>query len=530
MLIQDFLRRSAKLFPDVIAINDTHSQLTYAQLAQRVDACHSRFFLAGIAPGQHVVILGANSIDYVVVYFACAQIGAILVPMNAYLRAAEINWIMADCDPAAVVASRDCTTRLIEECGLALEGRTCFVMGDAISGWSPIAGDTCPHEWLDQPAHIEASARFHGNPNAVAIQMYTSGTTGTPKGVMLSHHNIVSVVLAWLHEMPQKTTANRIMQATPLFHVGGTLICLCAIASGSTLYILPRFDAPLALDILQNNAITHTLLVPSMIQQLLLLPGIESCDFPHLEVIMYGASPIAQSVLSRAMNLFGCDFLQGYGLTETAGVALSLRPADHRFAAGSEIPARTQSAGRELLCCDVRVVDAHGRSVAVNEIGEIAVHGDNVTAGYWNNPAATAATIVDGWLRTGDLGRIDEHGYIYVVDRLKDMIIVSGVNVYPAEVENVLSSHPAVAEVAVIGLPNFLLGEEVVAVVVQKTAPSPQLHPRLLTPELKAFCHQHLAPFKCPVRVRYLDSLPRTPAGKILKNVLRERFKTETSA
>jgi len=247
-------------------------------------------------------------------------------------------------------------------------------------------------------------------------------------------------------------------------------------------------------------------------------------------VIMYGASSIAQSVLSRAMKVFGCAFLQGYGLTETAGVALSLRPADHRFTAGSAMPAHTQSAGRELLCCEVRVVDAHGRSVAVNEIGEIQVRGDNVTAGYWNNPVATAATIVNGWLRTGDLGRIDEHGYIYVVDRLKDMIIVSGVNVYPAEVENVLSSHPAVAEVAVIGLPNLLLGEEVVAVVVQKPAPSPQLRPRLLTPELKAYCHQRLALFKCPVRVKYLDSLPRTPAGKVLKNVLRDRFRVETSA
>ncbi len=327
--------------------------------------------------------------------------------------------------------------------------------------------------------------------------------------------------------MPLHAAGSRLMQATPLFHVGGMLICMCAMASGSTLYLLPRFDPQLALDTLLTKRITHTLLVPAMIQQVLMLPEVDRLGFPDLECVIYGASSMPESVINRAMAVFECGFLQGYGLTETAGLALCLLPEDHRHPSSSASYQRLRSAGRELMCCEVQVVDLQGQPVSPGDVGEIVIRGDNVFEGYWNNAEATASTLVDGWLKTGDLGRIDEDGYIYVVDRLKDMVIVSGSNVYPAEVEEVMRQHDWVADVAVIGASNAMLGEEVVAVVVLTSEGQQYLEAqgqRSVSQQLKKHSQQHLAAFKCPVRIKYVDALPRTPAGKVQKNILRDQF------
>ncbi|MCP5017270.1 MAG: AMP-binding protein [Ketobacter sp.] len=529
MLIHDILRRSAKLYPTTIAIDDGREQLTYQQLAERVDYCCEGFRSRELLSGSRVVVLGYNSVDYAVMFFACARLGLVLVPVNAYLQGAEIEWILKDCGAVAVIAGTDYIARLQQDCSEVLKGLQCFVLGpadeDHMQGWSSLSGHSRVRDY--DPSTNESHQEYTQPVRSVVVQLYTSGTTGTPKGVLLSHLNIVSVVQAWLHEMPLKPASSRLMQATPLFHVGGMLICMCALASGSTLYLLPRFDAGLALDTLITKRITHTLLVPAMIQQIMMAPDIDSRDFSALEFMVYGASSMPEAVINRAMEVFGCGFLQGYGLTETAGLALSLRPEDHCHGAASALHKRIRSAGREMLCCEVSVVNDQGKPVSPDEVGEIVIRGDNVCEGYWNNVEATQETIVSGWLKTGDLGRVDEDGYIYVVDRLKDMIIVSGSNVYPAEVEDAMRRHPWIADVAVIGVPNAMLGEEVVAVIILTVEGQRELEAgsqRTLSQQLKLHGQQHLAAYKCPVRIKYVPALPRTPAGKVQKTILRDQL------
>jgi long-chain acyl-CoA synthetase len=538
-LAQHFLRRSVRLFPDIVAVDDGITTLTYRELGKRVDRCILNLSSKGIHTGHYVALFAKNHVNYVVAYFACAHVGAVLVPMNAYLKATEINWILNDCNPVAVIADAECIARLAVECVEVITSRIrisleSFVISQksSVGDWAPLLEATAPDFQLN-PRILECM-----EPTAVVgqsdtfIQMYTSGTTGTPKGVMLSHANVVSVVTAWMHEMPMRAAHSRFMQVTPLFHVGGMLMTFCTIAAGASLILLPKFDSQIALQTLLTRSITHALLVPSMIQQLLIFPKRGDETFPDLELIAYGASCIPQAVLQQAIAFFDCDFLQGYGLTETGGVALSLRPRDHAYAEDEMPPRRLGAAGRELLSCEVRVVDDDFNVVADDVVGEIVVRGSNVTKGYWNNPDATENSIVNGWLKTGDLGVRDKDGFIYVVDRMKDMIIVSGENVYPVEVENVLTSHPAIAEVAVIGLPNALLGEEVVAIIVLRPEAARAMHEgggstRTITQQFKEHCRQHLALFKCPFRYKFIDTLPRTPAGKIQKQLLRDRFKEE---
>lgn len=539
MLLQDILRRSAKMFPETIAIDDGEQRVSYRGLAEKVDRIITRLQSCALTPRRHVAMFGHNSVDYVALYFACAHLDLVIVPMNSHLKSSEIAWILNDCHPAVIVASSEMAKRLSDDTAAAIKHSHCFVIGEAVEHWESLYASNDIATACKKPMHTDHRMSSRLSADSIAVQMYTSGTTGTPKGVMLSHHNIFSVVSAWRHEMPLAAHTSRFMQATPLFHVGGMLICLCTLASGATLHLLPKFDAIRARNVLHTASITHTLLVPSMIQQLLLLPDIEQYDFPSLELMVYGASCMPQHTLLRARHVFGCDFLQGYGLTETGGVALSLRPEDHCFDSNAAQAARLRSAGREISSCEVRVVNTDGNDIAPGEIGEIIIRGDNVTPGYWKNADATANTLKNGWLYTGDLASIDVDGYITIADRLKDMIITGGENVYPAEVENILSSHPQVAESAVIGLPNLMLGEEVVAVIVlrddQTIMTGDSIAMRQLGQSLKSHCHAQLAPFKCPVRIKYRDSLPRTPAGKIQKNLLRNEYRQhhtpqETSA
>ena len=537
VLIQQFLRHSEHLYPDAIAIDDGVEQLNYTQLVTRVESLCDLFIQHGLKPGQHLAVFSTNNADYVAIYFACAHLGLVIVPMNAHLKEEEIQWILEDCSPAAVVVEASYLgtfSRALRATGFANILR--FAQGARHSDWialSNIQADKQP----GSSGQIQYETRVNAStePDAIAkagdlaIQMYTSGTTGRPKGVMLSHDNMTSLVVSWLHEMPLVAHESRFMQATPLFHVGGLLVCLSTIAAGATLILLPKFEPELACETLIEKSITDTLLVPAMIQRLLSLPHIGRLEFSHLTTMVYGASLMPTSVLRHAHQIFSCQFLQGYGLTETSGVALSLKPEDHDFSASGDKAERLAAAGRELSCCEVRIVDGNTESVAAGVIGEIAVRGSNVMLGYWNNPEATAETIVDGWLRTGDLGRADNDGYIYVVGRSKDMIDFSGENVYPAEVENVLSEHPRVAEVAVIGLPHQSTGEQVVAVIVaresdcenDKDPPGASLS---LADELVGFIRERLADFKCPTRFIVTDTLPRTPAGKIQKQVLRDRY------
>jgi len=524
-LIPHFLNRSTLFSANTVAVNDGTHELTYAELKQHVENACLQLLNCGVVAGQRIAVVGKNSVDYVALYFACTNIGAVIVPINNHLKESEIGWILSDCDPAVVVADLEYVQMLEASSDNLIGSMQRFVIGGVAKGWQTLPA--LPIGVVLQAGTAKLDETIGITPESLAILMYTSGTTGVPKGVMLSHQNISSVVIAWLTEMPMERDKSRFLQATPLFHVGGIFVCLCTIATGSTLFMLPRFEPQLALNTLSEKSITHSLMVPSMIQQLFLLPDASEDKFHSLEFMLYGASPIPQSTLKRAIEKMDCQFLQGYGLTESGGVATCLSAKDHAFDGQSDLSVKLKSAGRELLCCEIQVVGQNNKCVAIGEIGEVIIRGANVSKGYWNNPVATAETFVDGWLRTGDLATQDSQGYICIVDRLKDMIDVSGENVYPVEVEDVLQGHDAVAEVAVIGLSNAMLGQEVVAVIVpiDKTILSGNRECiKILSDELKSYCREQLAFFKCPLRVKYIEAIPRTPAGKIKKQVLREIF------
>ncbi|MCC6405536.1 MAG: long-chain-fatty-acid--CoA ligase [Planctomycetes bacterium] len=510
MRITDLLDHSATLYRGDEAVFDGRTRCSFGELATRAAATARGLARLGVRAGERVAIVSTNRAEYVEAYFALARLGVVAVPINWRLRATELEYQLQDSESVAVLAEE----RFVEP--LELCRPTC----PRVRNWIMFDGE---HEGWLRFAECSASTGEPLAPAAitesdVAIQMYTSGTTGAPKGAMLTHRNVCALVSSWLHELRLGSAPDRFLQVTPLFHVGGMLQVMSAVAAGASLRLLPEFLPGPALDALEREAVTHALFVPAMVQWLLAEKDVASRRFPSLRLIVYGAAPMPVQTLTRALDVFRCDFLQGYGLTETAGVVTTLRPADHRFAAGSEPPARLASAGRAVLGCEVRVVDTAGRDVAPGAIGEIVVRGEQVGPGYWRRPAETAEAFRDGWFHTGDLATLDEHGYVTIVDRLKDMILVAGENVYPGEIEAILREHPGLADVAVIGIPHEHWGEEVLALAVLR--PGSEVGDR----ELIQHCRAKLARFKCPTRVERRTSLPRNAAGKLQKRELREPY------
>jgi len=348
----------------------------------------------------------------------------------------------------------------------------------------------------------------------VCLQLYTSGTTGLPKGVMLTNRNLFS----FTEEVPRQwgfdSTKTSIV-VMPLFHIAGSGWGLVGMAVGARSVLLREVDPVKILAAIENERVTHAVFVPAVLQFLLIMPQLKETDVSSLELIAYGASPISESVLRASMQAFGCDFVQLYGLTETTGATVQLDARDHD---PDNRPELLRSCGKPFPWIEVRVVDADGNDVGDGEVGEIWMRGVQIMKGYWNKPDETARAVTeDGWFKTGDAGYWRD-GYLYLHDRVKDMIVSGGENVYPAEVENVLMGHPAVADVGVIGVPDEKWGETVKAIVVKAEGSEP-------TPEeLIAYCRERLAGFKCPTSVDFIDALPRNPSGKILKRELREPY------
>jgi long-chain acyl-CoA synthetase len=350
----------------------------------------------------------------------------------------------------------------------------------------------------------------------VAMQLYTSGTTGLPKGVMLTQTNLFSLVPNAASEWGLDSDQTVNLVAMPLFHIGGSGWGLVGMFNGGESVLMREVDPAGILQVIPKHNLTHAFLVPAVLQFLLMMPGVDQTDFSSLRVIAYGASPITDDVLRRSIATFGCDFIQLYGLTETTGAITQLDAADHD---PEKRPDLLRSCGKPFSWVELRIVDPEtGADRGEGEVGEIWCSTTQNMKGYWNHPDETAKTLLpDGWLRTGDAGYLKED-FLYLYDRVKDMIVSGGENVYPAEIENVLMSHPAVADVAVIGVPDEKWGETVKAIVVRAEGADP-------TPEeLIAYCRERLAGFKCPKSVDWATELPRNPSGKLLKRELREPY------
>jgi long-chain acyl-CoA synthetase len=455
---------------------------TFAELDGRVRACAGAFAAAGVGRGDRVAYLGRSSVECFEVVLAAARLGALAVPISWRLTAEEVSGVLADAEPAVVVAGPD---------GADRAGAGAIVVGDAYEAF------LAPHLGDGRPA-VELG------PSDPALILSTSGTTARPKGVVLTHGNVAAMVASTL-PMIGLGPASVHLVCMPLFHIAGLGAGIAGLAAGATTVLLPDADPGRVVAAVARHGVTHTLLVPTALRRVVEHLEAHGGDVASLASVVYGASPIAVDVLERALRILpGTRFHQTYGLTETTGRVVVLGPDEHR--AGGE---RLRSAGRPLAGVEVRL---DGR--------EICVRSPHVMAGYWRRPEETAAVLgPDGWFRTGDAGVLDADGYLYVTDRLKDVIVSGGENVSPAEVEDVLRRHPAVADVAVVGVPDARWGETVRAFVVRRPGTAESA-----LDDLGAFARRHLAAFKCPTAVTWVDELPRSASGKVLKRQLRDPY------
>jgi acyl-CoA synthetase (AMP-forming)/AMP-acid ligase II len=508
VLIHDYLDYWTRREPDRMLVTDGKQSLTRAEFSARSRRI-ARLLADLIEPGARFAIIGKNSFDYLACYFAASRSGSVPVPINYRLAPREWRFIIDDADAELVIADTDFATGL-DTVRDELERPVHFFGFDgAMEGWPSF--DDAVSTMAD--GHLDR----RGSPEDLVYQMYTSGTTGLPKGAMISQRALVSH-LVQLSALIGAVDDPRTLTAAPMYHASGAITAFNSIAQGGSVYTMADFVPPEVARVLDEEDITNVTLVPAMIQALLVMvPDLAEREFPRLDMIAYGASPIAVETLRAAMSAFGCKFVQVYGMTELTAVATALYPEDHlRALAGEEH--LLLSAGRSILATDVRIVDAEGSDLLPGEVGEILVRGPQVMDGYHNRREATEEALLDGWMHTGDAGSLDGDGYLYVSDRVKDMIISGGENIYPREIENVLFQLPAVADAAVIGVPDEKWGETVKAVVQVKDGET------LTEAEVRAHCRANLGGFKQPTSVDFIDEIPRNLSGKVLKKDLRAPY------
>lgn len=509
MYLTQGLHRAREQRPGSIATVFGPRRTSFAQLADRVARLAGAYARLGVAAGDRVALLAHNSDRYVEGLLAAWWLGAVACPLNTRWSAPEIAYALNDCGTRLLVVD-DAFAPMLAELKTLAPG-----LGAVLhAGEQPAPAGLLAWDDLIASAEPVEDARPGGD--ALAAILYTGGTTGAPKGVMLSHANFWVSSVARMAEVPNPVGGISLLVA-PLFHVAGLGRVVSQVVTGSASVLLPAFRAETVLATLQDERVTDVVLVPSMLQMLLDHPSFPTRDLRHLDRIIHGASPISPGLLERAMKaLPHCGFQSAYGMTETAATACSNGP--YRWRECAPLAAHELAAGRVCYGNEVRVVDTMGQEVPRNTVGEITIRGANVMQGYWNKPEETRAALRDGWLHTGDGGFMDEAGYVHIVDRVKDMIISGGENVYSAEVEAALSRQSAVAACAVIGIPSEAWGEAVHAVVVLRPGAS-------ATEEaLRTHCRSYLAGYKCPKTIEFRDALPLSPAGKVLKTQLREPF------
>ncbi|NLT04898.1 MAG: AMP-binding protein, partial [Solirubrobacterales bacterium] len=496
MRIVDLLDRGARLYPDKLAVAVAGGErVTHAELAGRAGRLAGALARLGVGRGDRVALLAGNGLAHFDVDLACARLGAAAVPLGTRSAPEELAHAVGDSEPAVAIADAE--------------------HGEALAA-------ACPEAPLLEHGSRELAARLARDgdaeppaepaPGDTALIVYTSGTTGTPKGVCLSQHalcfNAVSLALA------QRIGHDDVfLSTTPLYHAASGTRVVTMLLDGQTHVVLPRFDVDSCLEAIGEHGVTSTVVVPTQLQRLLDSPALAAARLATLRLIVYGAAPTRLETIRRAIDELPCGLFQGYGTSEACSGLTGLLPSDHVPGVSDE---RLRSCGRALVGVELRVCGEDGAELASGEVGEVRVRSEKTMTGYWRRPEQTAEVLRDGWLCTGDLGQLDERGYLTLAGRARDLIISGGVNVYPSEIERVLGGCPGVREAAVVGTPDREWGEAPVAFVVADGPLDPEA--------LRAACAERLARLKVPRRFEVVAELPRTAAnGKVRKGPLRER-------
>jgi acyl-CoA synthetase (AMP-forming)/AMP-acid ligase II len=487
MIYVHSLGRALRFYPGRAALLRDGQPLNFLELHTRVEGIAATLTSHGFGVGDRLALLLPNGPDYIELIYACSMLGVIAVPLNTRLSTKEIDRVLDDARPHGIV----------RHSFLAVPGVQLSWQQVIDEEPLPIRSDPAPKVFYD--------------PEAVLGLIYTSGTTGQPKGVMVTHGNILADIHNFNYWM-RYTEGGIYLHAAPIFHIADFPSMFAAPAFGASQITSPKFSAQTFCETVEQEHVTHTVLVPTMINLLTQFPDNRKYDLSSLQVLAYGGSPMAPELTHRTRELMPkVKLIQVYGLSET-GFLTGLQDQEHT-------DDKLMSCGRPCPGVDLQVTDTSGKQVEPGQAGELIVRGANVMRGYWNNPEETARAFGDGYFRTGDIGRQDAVGYFYILDRLKDMIVTGGENVYSGEVEAVIYGHPAVREVAVFGVPDPQWGELVMACVVLKPDAT------VTAADLIAFCRRSIASYKLPRRVEFSETdLPKNSSGKVLKKTLRERF------
>ena len=502
--LADIARLQSRERPNDVAMILGNDTTTYAELEDGSNRIANGLLTLGIQPDQRVCYLGKNAPDYFELIMGISKAGGVMCPINWRLAGPEVAYILNDA-----------------EAPLIFVGPEFEDLVDGIKQDVPKLQKVIPLKDLDS-WKAEFASTDPGIARAFdddAIQLYTSGTTGYPKGVRMANRGILAArARDASDEAPiwNSWSSDDVgLVAMPCFHIGGTGFGLQILYNGAKGVIMPEFDAHQVLGKIKDHKISKLFMVPAALQIVLNEPNVREVDFSQLNYISYGASPIPLDLLKTCMEVFGCEFVQKYGMTETCGTCVALPPDDH----SPDGTPKMKSVGKPLPGIEIRIIDENGNDVECGAVGEIAIRSETNMTGYWRNEEATAKTFLEGgWLRSGDAGFLDEDGYLYIHDRVKDMIISGGENIYPAEVENAIFSHPKVKDVAVFGVPDDKWGEAVKASVVIENGQS------VSEQEIIEFARSRIARFKCPKSIDFIDQLPRNPSGKVLKRELRAPY------
>lgn len=499
--------------PDHVAIIDGGTRFTYRQFGERVQRLAGRLQALGVEKGDRIGLLMLNSFHYLEVFYASFLIGAVVVPLNFRLAVPELSFILNDAGVKILFFHRE-----FQQVVSHLREESPSIEHYVWTELEPLESmDFIFYESLlqDSVGWRQTDLDEHD----VAGIFYTGGTTGLPKGVMLTHKNLL--VNAFQTSLAIDVRPDDIyLHAAPMFHLADGASTVSTTLAGATHVHIRAFDPIRVMEAIQKERVNVVTLVPTMINMLVNHPEAGTFDLSSLKRLLYGASPIPVEVLKKAISVLRCRFYQAYGMTEASPVLTVMRPEDHVTEGNEKALKRLASCGQPIYNVELKIVDPEGNEVPHGMVGEIIARGPNIMKGYWNRPEETADALRDGWYWTGDMAAMDEDRFVYMIDRKKDMIVTGGENVYSVEVENVIYQHSAVLEAAVIGVPDEIWGEAVKAIVVVKPGQE------VTEPELITHCRSQLANYKVPKTVELVESLPKSGAGKILKRTLRDQYWT----